>query len=72
MYKCLSVVHNAQQIPNIGDIDIVLCDVPCSGDGAIRKIPQTWKTFKLKHANTLHPLQCKILMKGLITLKIDG
>lgn len=33
--------HNAQEFPDIGDemFDRVLCDVPCSSDAAIRKIP---------------------------------
>mmetsp|Transcript_17103 Transcript_17103/g.16981 ORF Transcript_17103/g.16981 Transcript_17103/m.16981 type:complete len:108 (+) Transcript_17103:394-717(+) len=45
--SCMVVVnHPAQNLPNIHNddsvfqFDRVLCDVPCTGDGAIRKMPQ--------------------------------
>lgn len=40
--SCMLVVNHAAQVfPNIQDFkfDRVLCDVPCTGDGAIRKLP---------------------------------
>ena len=34
------VNHQAQNFPRIDfEFDKILCDVPCSGDGAIRKLP---------------------------------
>jgi len=36
--------------------DKVLCDVPCSGDGAIRKIPNKWKFWSYKDGMGLHGL----------------
>jgi len=36
--------------------DRVLCDVPCSSDAAIRKIPQKWTTWSPRESQTLHPL----------------
>jgi 16S rRNA C967 or C1407 C5-methylase (RsmB/RsmF family) len=35
----------------------VLCDVPCSGDGTMRKAPDIWKRWSAKNGNALHPLQ---------------
>ena len=37
--------------------DKVLCDVPCSGDGAIRKIPNKWRFWSYKDGSGLHGLQ---------------
>ena len=37
--------------------DKVLCDVPCSGDGAIRKIPNKWRFWSYKDGCGLHGLQ---------------
>jgi len=36
--------------------DKILADVPCSGDGAIRKIPKKWRHFTTKDGVALHPL----------------
>ena len=27
------------------EFDCVLCDVPCSGDGTVRKAPDMWRTW---------------------------
>jgi len=35
----------------------ILCDVPCSGDGAIRKIPNKWRDFTARDGYVLSPLQ---------------
>ena len=34
--------------------DRILCDVPCSGDGTIRKNMGIWKTWQPMDANGLH------------------
>jgi 16S rRNA C967 or C1407 C5-methylase (RsmB/RsmF family) len=36
--------------------DKILCDVPCTGDGAIRKIPNKWVKWKAKDGYVLYPL----------------
>ena len=36
--------------------DRVLCDVPCSSDAAIRKIPAKWSSWSPRESQTLHPL----------------
>jgi len=45
--------------------DRVLCDVPCSSDGAIRKIPAKWKYWETRVAFELHSQQIRLLMKAL-------
>ncbi|CAE7936964.1 nsun2 [Symbiodinium necroappetens] len=52
--------------------DRVLCDVPCSGDGTLRKRPQCWKTWSVDFAMTLHSKQLQILCRGLHLLKPGG
>lgn len=36
--------------------DKVLCDVPCSGDGTLRKNAGLWKTYHAHLGHQLHPL----------------
>lgn len=76
----LVVNHDAQLFPRIqvdgveGHIkfDRVLCDVPCSGDGTMRKNINVWKDFTIADGMGLHPLQVNILARGLQLLKEGG
>jgi len=52
--------------------DRILCDVPCSGDGTMRKNPLLWKTFHGHLGHSLHALQRDILIRGLQMLKKGG
>lgn len=52
--------------------DRVLCDVPCSGDGTLRKTPSIWASWSPHQAFGLHPLQRRILKRGLSMLKPGG
>ncbi|CAD7927728.1 unnamed protein product [Amoebophrya sp. A120] len=52
--------------------DKVLCDVPCSGDGTIRKTPNIWRTWTLSDGLGLHFRQLAILWRGLDVLKVGG
>ncbi|KAK7359006.1 hypothetical protein VNO77_00949 [Canavalia gladiata] len=52
--------------------DRVLCDVPCSGDGTLRKAPDLWRKWNTGMGHGLHSLQVLIAMRGLSLLKIGG
>lgn len=75
--------HNAQQFPILYKdkteanqtkekflFDRILCDVPCSSDAAIRKIPGKWEKWSPMDSFGLHPLQIRILVRGLTILKV--
>lgn len=36
--------------------DKILCDVPCTGDGAARKLPTRWVKWSARDGNVIHPL----------------
>ncbi|XP_048232395.1 RNA cytosine-C(5)-methyltransferase NSUN2 isoform X3 [Ricinus communis] len=60
--------------PPIGQLlfDRVLCDVPCSGDGTLRKAPDLWRKWNSGMGNGLHVLQIQIAMRGMSLLKVGG
>ncbi|CAH6719036.1 multisite-specific tRNA:(cytosine-C(5))-methyltransferase [[Candida] jaroonii] len=74
------VNHDAQLFPRIKfegaeeflKFDRILCDVPCSGDGTMRKNVNVWKDFTVGNALGLHALQLNILNRGLQLLKKGG
>lgn len=72
------VNHQAQFFPRIGSkqtpflFDRVICDVPCTGDGAIRKYPTKWSTWSEKDAMAIHPVQVDILFRALLLCKESG
>ncbi|PJF18063.1 hypothetical protein PSACC_02131 [Paramicrosporidium saccamoebae] len=52
--------------------DRILADVPCSGDGTLRKNANLWKTWTPHLALGLHPLQIRLLDKAVRLLKVGG
>lgn len=71
--------HDAQMFPRMkttsGEIvkfDRVLCDVPCSGDGTMRKNVNVWTDWKIGNGNGLHNTQLNILLRGIQMLKPGG
>ncbi len=79
------VNHHAQYFPTLiaeGEaalgstnrfyFDKILADVPCTGDGAIRKIPQKWARWSPRDGVCLHGLQLQILMRAVQLCKIGG
>jgi 16S rRNA C967 or C1407 C5-methylase (RsmB/RsmF family) len=55
-----------------GVFDRVLCDVPCSGDGTLRKTPNIWAKWGISSASSLYPLQLQIAERGLRLVKCGG
>ncbi|EIW77165.1 S-adenosyl-L-methionine-dependent methyltransferase [Coniophora puteana RWD-64-598 SS2] len=52
--------------------DRILCDVPCSGDGTLRKNIGIWKKWQPMDGNGLHGLQIRILQRAMRMLEDDG
>ena len=52
--------------------DRILADVPCSGDGTIRKNVNMWKEWNPGNALGLHLVQVRILVRALQMLKPGG
>ncbi len=52
--------------------DCVLADVPCSGDGTIRKANDVLRRWSPQAALELHSIQLAILRRGLDNLRVGG
>ena len=52
--------------------DRILADVPCSGDGTVRKNQAIWKDWNPGNGLGLHAVQCRILVRALQMLKVGG
>ncbi|XP_037885919.1 tRNA (cytosine(34)-C(5))-methyltransferase isoform X2 [Glossina fuscipes] len=50
----------------------ILCDVPCSGDGTLRKNPDIWLKWNLAQAYNLHGIQYRIIRRGAEMLEVGG
>lgn len=79
----MATCYDASQFPNLRILgedgkdeilkfDRILADVPCSGDGTIRKNETIWQGWTNKSAMGLHPLQIRILYRGLQMLAVHG
>ena len=75
----LVVSDEGQTFPEIwdssGDLvryDRIVCDVPCSGDGTIRKNPNIWEKWSPASGNHRHSLQLNIARRGVELLKEGG
>uniref|UniRef100_A0A4X2M3W6 tRNA (cytosine(34)-C(5))-methyltransferase n=2 Tax=Vombatus ursinus TaxID=29139 RepID=A0A4X2M3W6_VOMUR len=80
---CIMVVnHDASSIPRL-QIDVdgkkevlfydrILCDVPCSGDGTMRKNIDVWKKWTTLNSLQLHGLQLRIATRGVEQLTEGG
>ena len=75
--------HDATQFPSIRlpsegsqpvylKFDRILADVPCSGDGTLRKNANLWKDWQPGNALGLHTTQVRILVRALQILKVGG
>ncbi|EIW68806.1 hypothetical protein TREMEDRAFT_44583 [Tremella mesenterica DSM 1558] len=52
--------------------DRILADVPCSGDGTLRKNLEIWSKWGAADANSLHSLQLRILLRAMNLLRPGG
>ncbi|EXJ53451.1 uncharacterized protein A1O5_13319 [Cladophialophora psammophila CBS 110553] len=52
--------------------DRILADVPCSGDGTVRKNMEIWKNWTPSNGLGLHVTQVRILVRALQMLKVGG
>ncbi|KAJ8676746.1 hypothetical protein QAD02_012533, partial [Eretmocerus hayati] len=52
--------------------DKILADVPCSGDGTMRKNPDIWCKWSPANGNNLHGIQFRIAKRGAELLNVGG
>ncbi|XP_046667880.1 tRNA (cytosine(34)-C(5))-methyltransferase [Homalodisca vitripennis] len=75
--------HDASVMPNIyvtnsdGETEVmkydrILCDVPCTGDGTLRKNPDIWKKWNAVNGNNLHGVQQRIVKRAAELLTVGG
>lgn len=75
--------HEAQCFPLLWNLDPecedervlfdrILCDVPCSGDGTLRKQPDIWRKWSPTSGNGLHIIQIRITLRACELLRIGG
>ena len=67
--------HDASKFPTPKSgsrFDCIIADVPCSGDGTIRKDPHILPGWIPSISNSLHELQFNILKRALKLLKLNG
>ncbi|XP_023684523.2 RNA cytosine C(5)-methyltransferase NSUN2 [Paramormyrops kingsleyae] len=80
---CVMVInHDASSIPRfqvdsdgrkeVLFYDRILCDVPCSGDGTMRKNIDVWKKWTTSNSLQLHGLQLRIAVRGVEQLAVGG
>ncbi|KAI3331557.1 S-adenosyl-L-methionine-dependent methyltransferase [Xylariaceae sp. AK1471] len=63
---------NNPKVPRYLKFDRILADVPCSGDGTLRKNIDLWKNWQPGNALGLHATQSRILVRALQLLKVGG
>ena len=71
-FSAMVTCADAAEYPSMTDdcgrevaYDLVVADVPCSGDGTWRKSPSLRRSWDPAHAAHLHALQLRILRRGL-------
>jgi 16S rRNA C967 or C1407 C5-methylase (RsmB/RsmF family) len=67
-----TTISNDNKAPSLLKFDVILCDVPCSGDGTCRKDPHVLRNWKPSIGNQLHSTQVAILSRAVELLKKNG
>ncbi|XP_055544299.1 tRNA (cytosine(34)-C(5))-methyltransferase [Wyeomyia smithii] len=67
----LKLKNEAGELENLR-YDRILCDVPCSGDGTLRKNVDIWNKWHLGNAHNLHGVQYRIVKRGAELLEVGG
>lgn len=65
-------ITNPDGSKGILKFDRILADVPCSGDGTMRKNPDIWCKWSPANGNNLHGIQYRIARRGLEMLTVGG
>lgn len=66
-------MHDASKYPLPKRLfDVIICDVPCSGDGTIRKDGHILPNWTPNTSTKLHALQVSILKRAIQVVKIGG
>ena len=55
-----------------GAYDRIICDVPCSGDGTVRKDAFARRKWRPSFGATLHPVQRRIALRSAALLRVGG
>lgn len=71
LFPSLQLPSDTKQ-PKYLKFDRILADVPCSGDGTLRKNINVWKDWNPGNALGLHQTQVRILVRALQMLKPGG
>ncbi|XP_039280426.1 tRNA (cytosine(34)-C(5))-methyltransferase [Nilaparvata lugens] len=75
--------HDSTNMPNfhlsdkdgnktVMKFDRILCDVPCTGDGTLRKNADIWTKWNTANGNNLHGVQFRVVKRALEMLSIGG
>ncbi|KAJ2905429.1 hypothetical protein MKZ38_005527 [Zalerion maritima] len=75
MYPSIKLPSQPGDNPKQGrylKFDRILADVPCSGDGTLRKNVTLWNEWNPNNAAGLHLTQSRILVRALQMLKVGG
>ncbi|KAH8889850.1 S-adenosyl-L-methionine-dependent methyltransferase [Thozetella sp. PMI_491] len=72
MYPPLRLPSTDPKLNAYLKFDRILADVPCSGDGTLRKNVNIWKDWSPSNGLGLHLTQTRILVRALQMLKPDG
>jgi tRNA (cytosine34-C5)-methyltransferase len=68
----VTTLNGSKTTPSLLKFDIILCDVPCSGDGTCRKDPHVLRNWKPSIGNQLHSTQVAILSRAVELLRKNG